>query len=89
MKPRIQITDDMMFPIAQGYPTHWTLSITIPDNTREQAEALKAQILQNEVKASQRDKINAYVYLLQTGDPETENPKKILDYIDEILGEEK
>lgn len=31
------------------------------------------------------EQIEAYVRLLQDGDPENENPKKILDQIDEIL----
>lgn len=37
-------------------------------------------------KMSQKlDSIESYVRILQDGDPENENPKKILDYIDEIM----
>jgi hypothetical protein len=40
----------------------------------------KIDFLQDKV-----DKIKVYVRLLQEGDPENENPKKILDFIDQVL----
>ena len=43
---------------------------------------VKQEILENQRKVGQ---IEAYVRLLQDGDPENEDSKKILDYINEIL----
>ena len=48
----------------------------------KEAELIKQKILQAFDKLG---KIGIYVRILQEGDPENENPKKILDYIDEIL----
>ena len=53
----MHLTEERIFPIAQGMPTHWTLSITDENNSRESCEQLKQQILSNQEKAEHYDSV--------------------------------
>ena len=73
MKPRIEITNIHL--CSDGHPNRWYLSVWGGDITREQAEALKQQILCNENIV---ERLRDFRY-------DNMNRRQM----DEILGEEK
>lgn len=63
-----------------------TFSITIHHSFYDkEAILIKQRILDNQKVRKEAEGLLTYVRLLQDGDPENEDPKKILDYVESSL----
>jgi hypothetical protein len=89
----LKITDDDIetdFSDEEFIPETRQFVITIYHHFYDkEADLIKKQILKAFEMKNKAEIISIYVRMLQDGDPENENPKEILDYIEQVLSKEE